>query len=38
MKGKMLTKAGSKRLFKTTAVKTHKANLRPVSSRGGIRL
>lgn len=37
MKQKMLSKAGSRRLFKTTAVKIHKANLRH-SSRGGIRL
>lgn len=35
---KMLTRKGSKKLFRTTAVKTHKANLRPQSSRGGIRL
>lgn len=38
MKRKMLTKSGSKRLFKTTAVKTHRFNVKPPSSRGGIRL
>ena len=38
MKQKKLTKAGSKALFRATAVKVHKANLKPQSSRGGIRL
>lgn len=38
MKRKMLTKKGSKSLFRATALKTHKMNARPPSSRGGIRL
>lgn len=38
MKQKKLSKSGSKALFKATAVKTHKLNVRPASSRGGIRL
>lgn len=38
MKRKMLSRKGSRRLFAATAVKTHKSNLRPPSSRGGIRL
>lgn len=33
-----ISKKGSKRLFKATAVKVHKANLAPPMSRGGIRL
>lgn len=37
MKRKKLSRSGSKRLFKKTAVKTHKKNLsRPM--RGGIRM
>lgn len=35
-RGKM-SRRGSKRLFKATALKTHKANL-PRPSRGGIRM
>lgn len=38
MKRKMLSKSGSRRLFRTTAVKIHRYNVRPPSSRGGIRL
>lgn len=38
MKRKKLTKRGSKRLFKATASKTHKLNLKPEPMRGGIRL
>lgn len=33
-----ISKSGSKRLFRATAVKTHKLNLNAMSSRGGIRL
>lgn len=37
MKKRRMTRKGSKRLFRKTALKTHKANLaRP--SRGGIRM
>lgn len=35
---KKLTKSGSKSLFRTTAMKTHKANLRPEPMRGGYRM
>ena len=38
MKRKKLTKAGSKRLFKKTALKTDKRNLSTQPMRGGIRL
>lgn len=38
MKQKKLTMRGSKALFRKTALKTHKLNVRPPSSRGGIRL
>lgn len=38
MKRKKLTKVGSKRLFKKTALKTDKRNLTPAPMRGGIRL
>lgn len=37
MKRKRMSRRGSKRLFKATALKTHKANL-PRPSRGGIRM
>ena len=33
-----ISKSGSNRLFKATAVKVHKVNLAPPMSRGGIRL
>lgn len=35
---KKLSKSGSKRLFKKTASRTHKKNLRATPMRGGIRL
>lgn len=35
---KKLTRRGSKRLFRVTAMKTHKANLRPEPMRGGYRM
>lgn len=38
MKRKKLTKRGSKKLFKVTAMKTHKKNLAPEPQRGGYRL
>lgn len=33
-----MSKSASKKLFRRTAVKTHKLNLQPAVSRGGIRL
>lgn len=38
MKRKKLTRRGSKSLFRATASKTHKLNLKPDPMRGGIRL
>lgn len=35
---KKLSRKGSKRLFKVTAMKTHKKNLRPEPQRGGFRM
>lgn len=38
MKRRKLTRKGSKRLFKTTALKTHKKNVSPRPMRGGYRI
>lgn len=38
MKRKIITRKGSRRLFKKTALKTNKRNVAPEPMRGGIRL
>lgn len=38
LKRSRISKSGSKRLFTATAKKTHKLNVVPMNSRGGIRL
>lgn len=38
MKRKKLTRKGSKKLFRATADKTHKINLKTTPMRGGIRM
>lgn len=38
MKRRMLSRGGSRRLFRATAAKIHRKNIRPAIQRGGTRL